>query len=287
MEIGDSEEGSGFSMQTLVVGSRGRMGRMLLSRAAENNLPVAGVDLPLDDSILQQECAGTDLALLCVPARNVREVAEKICPFLPARAILSDITSVKEMPMRQMAAVWPGAVVGTHPLFGPASQPDDDLPVAIVPGDHASPSDVEKVETFFERLGFRTFECTAARHDEAMARIQNMNFITNLAYFALLADNPDLLPFMTPSFLRRKNAAAKMLTEDAAMFAGLFEANPHSHETVRQYRKMLNVAASGDIDLLLRKAQRWWPDFEKDRLPQPLPANEKNSINYKNDQSGK
>ena len=93
-----------------------------------------------------------------------------------------------------------------------------------------------------------------------MARIQNMNFITNLAYFALLAGQEDLLPFLTPSFRRRQNAARKMLTEDARLFSGLFEANPHSHEAVRQYRQMLNLAAAGDIDLLCRRAQWWWED---------------------------
>ena len=47
-------------------------------------------------------------------------------------------------------------------------------------------------------------------------------------------------------------------TEDGTMFTGLFEANPYSHEAVRQYRKMLNVAAAGDIELLCRRAQWWW-----------------------------
>ena len=80
----------------------------------------------------------------------------------------------------------------------------------------------------------------------------------SVAYFALLAGQKDLLPFLTPSFRRRQNAARKMLTEDAQLFAGLFEANPHSHEAVRQYRQMLNLAAAGDIDLLCRRAQWWW-----------------------------
>jgi Prephenate dehydratase len=71
-----------------------------------------------------------------------------------------------------------------------------------------------------------------------LSNAPSMNFITSVAYFALLAGQEDLLPFLTPSFRRRQNAARKMLTEDARMFAGLFEANPHSHEAVRQYRNM-------------------------------------------------
>ena len=55
-------------------------------------------------------------------------------------------------------------------------------------------------------------------------------------------------------------AARKMLTEDAPMFAGPFDANPYSQEAVRQYSKLLNIASAGDIDLLCNRAVHWWPD---------------------------
>lgn len=243
-----------------ILGCNGRMGRMLGKKADLLGIAHAGVDLPFEDADLAAACQDAEVVLLCVPARNFESVLKKLVPHLPATAILADITSVKEKPMRLMEENWPGKVVGTHPLFGPGLKDDDDLPVALVAGKNTSEEDLLKVARFFTAWGCRAFSCSAERHDHAMARIQNMNFITNLAYFAVLAGQEDLLPFLTPSFERRKKAAAKMLTEDADMFSGLFEANEHSHEAVRQYRKMLNVAASGDIDLLCRKAQWWWKD---------------------------
>lgn len=245
---------------TLIVGSTGRMGKMFLRKAAEAGLCTRGVDRPFAQEEMREACADAKIAILCVPAKHFARVAKLVAPYLPKEAILSDITSVKEAPLRQMEEIWTGAVVGTHPLFGPGNRPGDDLPVAIVRGKRATDQDTRMVEAFFTAMGCRVFECTAEKHDQAMARIQNMNFITNLAYFAVLAGQEDLLPFLTPSFDRRKKAAAKMLTEDAEMFSGLFEANGHSHEAVRQYRKMLNVAASGDIELLCKKAQWWWKD---------------------------
>lgn len=164
--------------------------------------------------------------------------------------------------MRQMERHWQGPVVGTHPLFGPATPPGGGLSVALV-GGKAAPAMISRVAAFFNRLGCSTFETDAETHDMAMAKIQNMNFITNLAYFAALASQKELLPFLTPSFERRRQAAAKMLNEDAEMFAGLFEANGHSQEAVRQYRRMLNLAASGDIDLLGKRARWWWENGEE------------------------
>lgn len=257
-----AQKSSHAPVRTALIGAGGRMGAMLCARAAAAGLTVAGADQPLTPASLDAACAQAELALICVPAAVFEEVARRVIPHLPPTAVLADITSVKEQPLRQMEKVWPGPVVGTHPLFGPRPDPEADLPVAVIPGHKATEEHVRLAEGFFTVLGCRTFRTTAEKHDQAMARIQNMNFITNLAYFALLAGQEDLLPFLTPSFRRRQNAARKMLTEDARLFAGLFEANPHSHEAVRQYRQMLNLAAAGDIDLLCRRAQWWWEDSD-------------------------
>ncbi len=249
------------SGKTVIIGSSGRMGAMLLERGRALGLDLAGLDLPWPEKGLESLLSEARLAILCVPVHALEELLPKLVPHLPPGCVLSDITSVKEQPMRLMERHWTGSVVGAHPLFGPMPEDGQDLPVALVPGTCASKADIALVSGFYQALGCRVFECSASLHDRAMAKIQNMNFITHLAYFALLAGEEELLPFLTPSFERSRKAAAKSLTEDAAMFAGLFEANPHSHEAVRQYRKMLNVAAAGDLDLLCERA-RWW--FDKD-----------------------
>ncbi|RRD70006.1 prephenate dehydrogenase/arogenate dehydrogenase family protein [Desulfovibrio sp. OH1186_COT-070] len=249
---------------TLIVGARGRMGGMLLAQARDAGLDVRGVDTELTSTTLAQACADVELALLCVPAPVLEQVALQVCSFLPHTAVLADITSVKEGPLRQMEKVWPGAVVGSHPLFGPQPETTADRPVVIVPGARAEKRHLALTENFFTLLGCQVFRSDAATHDKAMARIQNMNFITNLTYFAMLAGEDDLLPFLTPSFRRRLHAARKMLTEDARLFADLFEANAHSHEAVRQYRNMLNLAAAGDVDLLCRRAQWWWNNGQEE-----------------------
>ena len=244
--------------KTVIIGERGRMGAMLLARARAAGLAVSGADTPLTPETLAPACADAELALVCVPAAVFRHVLDAVCPHVPAGAVLADITSVKETPLRQMEAAWPGAVVGTHPLFGPRPDPSADQPVAIVPGHLSQGRPLALAAGFFSALGCRVFLSTAEAHDRAVARIQNLNFITSLAYFALLAGKEDLLPFVTPSFHRRLDAARKMLTEDAPMFAGLFEANPHSATAVRQFRRMLHLAAAGDIDLLCQRARWWW-----------------------------
>lgn len=253
-----------MSERIVIVGCRGRMGSMLMERFTHNAaVSPAGVDLPFEEEDLARACRGARMVLLCIPATAISATVEKLRPFMDENAILADITSVKELPMQHMESLWNGPVVGTHPLFGPVPAEDLELRVTIVPGAHASEEDTKFVEGLFQSFGCVTFRATAEEHDMAEAKIQGMNFITSAVYFAMTAEDPALLPYITPSFLRRMNSTEKQLMEDGPLFTWLFEANPHSQAMTRQYRNLLSLAAAGDVDLILHKAQWWWKEGEE------------------------
>ncbi len=239
-----------------ILGSKGRMGSMLMQEGAAAGFGMAGLDLPMDDLSCLKKAR---LVILCVPVPAIEEVLHTICPLMPKDAVLADITSVKERPVACMLKCWQGDVVGTHPLFGPMHDTLDDLPVAMVRA-RCSDTGFARACCFFSGLGYRLFDTDAETHDKAMARIHNINFVTSLAFCAQTSLDTSLNDFITPSFRRRLAAAKKMLTEDAAMYSYLFEANPHSQQAVRQFSAILSLASAGDIDLLLSKARQWWED---------------------------
>ncbi len=247
-----------MSKKIAIVGSKGRMGAYFMRRLQKCGYEVSGVDMPLTEGAFRRACSRASLVLLCVPAHAMKNVLLMLVPHMPKHCILADITSVKVQALATMQKYWSGAIVGTHPLFGNKPPRGSDLPVTIVPTESTGEEQVAFVEELFTNLGCRTFRASAEQHDRAMAAIQNLNFITSLAYFAALAQDEELLPFLTPSFKRRQDAAHKLLTEDAELFAGLYEANPYSQELVRKYGAMLNIAAGGDIDLLVERASWWW-----------------------------
>lgn len=248
----------------LIVGARGQMGSMLSRRFRESGRMTVDVDVPLEEGLLHEACGRVQLVLLCVPYEALVDVLQRVVPHMRPGTVLADVTSVKELPMRWMERAWNGPVVGTHPLFGPVTAPGQELRVAITPG-KASPEDaLRRVETLFTDCGCHVLRVTAKQHDEAAARIQGMNFISTMVYLAMLAEDESLLPFLTPSFQRRLAAGRKMIMEDARLFSGLFEANPYSQDVVRQYTALLGVAAAGDIDLLIHRAQWWWRQHERE-----------------------
>ena len=241
---------------TALLGSRGRMGSMLLRRLHAAGISACGEDQPLADACLRTLCAAADIVLLCVPIAAMPEALRKLRPHLNGRQVLADIASVKIQPIAHMQEAYAGPVVGTHPLFGPEAS--GDLRVAVCPGAQAGEADILLVEELFTRIGCAAFRTTAQEHDEAAAYIQSLNFVTSAAYFAALAEHPEFLPFLTPSFQRRKEAAHSMITKDGPLFEALFEANPASQDAVRKYRAFLNLAAGGDLSLLRERALWWW-----------------------------
>ncbi|UZP66959.1 prephenate dehydrogenase/arogenate dehydrogenase family protein [Desulfovibrio mangrovi] len=253
----DGFEGDFSGGKIAVIGSNGRMGRMLCNRFRAAGYEVAELDQPLTNTSLSAGLSGASVVLLCIPAAAFVTVLQQISGILQPPQVLVDITSVKVQPMHQMQLAYNGPIVGTHPLFGPEPKADE-VRVAVTPAEGTDEKHAAMVEELFERIGCEPFRTTAEAHDEAAALIQGLNFITTVSYLATLAHKEEITPYLTPSFQRRLDAAKKMMTEDAELFEGLFEANPSSHNAVRSFRNMLNIAAGGDINVLVERALWWW-----------------------------
>ncbi|MDK2957254.1 MAG: prephenate dehydrogenase [Desulfovibrionales bacterium] len=239
-----------------VIGARGQMGGLIMDRCRLAGVESRGLDRPLTGDALRRAFDGADLAVVSVPLWSMEEVLRMTAPLLDQKTILADVCSVKVHPLQQMLAVYGGPVVGTHPLFGPVIPEGFEPRVAVTPGrvDQAA----GLVSDFFKALGFFPFMTTAEEHDEAVAKIQGLNFSTTVAYLACLARTPGVDRFLTPSFERRLEAARKMLTMDKDLFVALSEANPYSQDAVRHFGEYLDIAAGGDLDLLAEMAGWWW-----------------------------
>lgn len=242
------------------------MGRLFVSRCRREALACHEINAPISLDEAQRVLPRSELLLLCVPAQAITPVLAELAPALPKGLIVADICSVKVRPLEEMCELHAGPVVGTHPLFGPRPEPGEPLRVAVCPA--RGREACRQVEELFPRLGFDPFQTTAQEHDRAMAFVQGLNFVSTVAYLAAQAHHEEFERFLTPSFRRRLDAARKLILEDAELFKLIYEANPYSLEAVRSYRNYLNLAAGGDLDILVERAKAWWqqpPQRPKDK----------------------
>lgn len=259
----------------VLLGAGGRMGVLLQERLQQAGYPVRPLDRVNDKPISKEAVAealqGATAIILCVPVEAITEVLDTVVPELDkngSRQILIDIASIKVLPMQLMEAVYSGPVIGTHPLFGPVPiavnikkasgkhSAQEEFKVAVTPGKQCPEQAVDWLCEMLSRLGFAPFVTTAQEHDKAAASIQGLNFVTSVAYFSMLAEHPEFLPFLTPSLQRRLEASRKSLTEDGNIFCAMFNDNPASAATVNEFREQLAKSAQ-DINASLQKA-RWW-----------------------------
>lgn len=244
-----------------IIGHKGRMGNLFFERLQEKGYAVNGIDLPLIEEDLAATLVASSMVILCVPTAVMEEVCQKISSFLLQGTLLMDIASIKVPPMTSMERYYDGPVLGTHPLFGPTSVGFCSISLCLGSWFKKHPQEekiyLEKAVHLFESLGYEVFYSTAEKHDRMMATIQGLNFVTSVAYFAMLGNEEDSELFMTPSLKRHMESVKNMLEEDGELFTGIFEQNPYSQDAVRRYTSFLSVAAGGDLEILLALAQKY------------------------------
>ena len=69
------------------------------------------------------EAASKTVVILAVPINKLSSLLQAIAPHLTANALVCDVCSVKEQPVRWMKQILPKhvSILATHPLFGPDS----------------------------------------------------------------------------------------------------------------------------------------------------------------------
>lgn len=113
-----------------------------------------------------------ELVVPCVPIAEFEPLLRRIRGLLRADALVVDVCSVKEHPVRVMKRLLPRSVdiLATHPNFGPDSAADSlsgrQIAVCKV---RISAARYALVRRAFERKGLKLVEMTPREHDRRMA----------------------------------------------------------------------------------------------------------------------
>ena len=158
----------------------GRIGR-LLARHFSTDVEIFIHDLNLDaravraarakPATLAQACA-QDVVVLCVPIAAFEGLARRIKTLLRPDALVVDVCSVKEHPVRAMKRHLPKSVslLATHPNFGPdsaaASLQGRKIVLCRV---RMKDADYRRVKRALKLKGLDVVEMTPREHDRRMA----------------------------------------------------------------------------------------------------------------------
>ncbi len=119
-----------------------------------------------------EEVCRQDIVLPCVPISVFQEILIEIAPLLRPDALVVDVCSVKEYPVRLMTAILPETVsiLATHPMFGPDSASDslEGRKICLCKVRIAEKK-YQNIKACLTAKGLVVIEATPRQHDEQIA----------------------------------------------------------------------------------------------------------------------
>ena len=163
-----------------------------------------------------------EVLIVAVPIDKTENVIKEINPYVRKKALLMDVTSIKEQPVKAMLKS-KAAVIGMHPMFNETTfgfgqkilyspaRPGKWLPWFL--------------DVFGEKGGFKLIKISPKKHDQIMAFAQTLVHFTDFALAKTLSrlgpNLSELLSLASPASCLRVKIAARHLAQDAKLYGNI------------------------------------------------------------------
>lgn len=217
--------------------------------------------------------AGVDLVVVCAPVAHIVEQVKRLAPLCRPGTLITDAGSTKLEIVEALASAaagnsWPAGVrfIGSHPLAGNEKKgpghADADLlverTVVVTPASSSLAEDVRAISQFWQSLGARVVEMTAADHDLAVAATSHL---PHLAASAIAGSTPKEFVALTASGWQdtTRIAAGDPLLWRQIMLANrenLLAALARFEGALAEWREALESQDAAALERLLADAKR-------------------------------
>jgi prephenate dehydrogenase len=240
-------------MKVAIVGGSGKMGqwfaRFLLEEG--NQVTIIGRDeskllgvqqqLKVDIATDIKAVGQADVILISVPIDAFEQVVEQIAAYTGSGQVITDVTSVKTLPMEAMHKhIKAGVVLGTHPVFGPGARSLTNQNFVLTPINEKETALAQKAKQYLEERGARATLMTPEEHDEMMA------VVLGLSHFIAIATADSLLSL--DKFKQMKGISGttykvlltlveSVVSEDPELYASLQMSLPKMAETEELFQR--------------------------------------------------
>jgi len=255
--------------RVLVIGGAGQMGSLFTSLFTKSGYEVR-ILMEQDWDHARELCRDIDLALVSVPIEKTVHVIKEIAPFLPPKAMLADLTSIKKEPVDQMLGSHQGPVLGIHPLFGPSLDSLDKQIIVVTPG-----RDSSACQWFIDQLGLWgavIVKSTPHEHDEIMEIVQALRHFATFCFgdflFQRKAELERTLEFSSPIYRLELGMVGRLFAQDSSLYAQIIFATRKRRTLLKEYIESLGrhieMLENNDKDLFIDQfnhVAQWFGPF--------------------------
>ncbi len=259
-----------------IIGGQGKIGRLLARLFGDlgHRLLIVDRDTELRAA---EAAAAADVVVISVPIEHTERVIGEVGSHVRPDALLMDVTSIKDAPVRAMLESTTASVVGTHPMFGPSvhTLQGQRMVVCRARGDAWA----DWVVRTFAARGLSVTETTPAQHDRVMSVVQVLTHFQTQVQGITLArlglPLAETMPFTSPAYLLELYVAARHFAQDPALYGPIEMRNPRSGDVTSAFsdaaRELARVIADGDQEAfaqLFGDVRQFFGDFTAEALEQ-------------------
>lgn len=253
-----------------IVGGAGAMGNFFKDFFENQGLEVIVSDL--NTKLSNKELAKkADIVIISVPIEKTIKIIKEIAPFVKKDALLMDLTSIKNEPLKAMLENAKSSVLGCHPMFGPTNTIKNQI-VIFTPGRGKKWQDF--MQKIFTTAGANVKIISAKEHDKIMAVVQGLQHFmsVNLAY-SLSKQDISLSKFMelqSPVYRITMDFLGRILHQDPALYANIEISNDAIPEYLSNFLKngerLLKIIEKKDTKAFIKifnQGQKYLGGFTK------------------------
>lgn len=221
-----------------IIGGNGKMGSYFadIFQKAGCKVLISDLNTPLNNIELAEK---SDVVIVSVPINQTKKVIKEIAPRINQYSLLADLTSVKEMPVKEMLKC-KGEVVGLHPMFGETNPLAGQTIIACpIPG--RSEKWYPWIKKVFTAQGAKIEILTPKEHDELMAVIQGLVHFSDIAFSHTLKNlkKPvrEYLKYASPAYELKIAFAGRLIAQSPELYADIQLLNPATKKIIALYLK--------------------------------------------------
>ena len=234
-------------METGIIGF-GRFGKLITRHLSENCKVYVHSRSGKDEEIKKangipaslQEVCKKDIIIPCVPISKFEATLNKIKNLLKDDALVIDVCSVKEYPVKVMKKTLPEktGILATHPMFGPDSAFETVKGRKIALCKVRIPNEkYKKIKSYLEKKGLIVIETTPERHDRETAKTLILTHFIGRSLIDFGAKNLDI---DTEGYKRLMNILEMVENDTEQLFEDMNRYNKYSKEIRKGFISSLN-----------------------------------------------
>lgn len=189
-----------------------------------------------------EEVLSRDVIIPSFPSQFFEDFFQQNAHMIRHDALVIDVCSVKVQPLEVLKKLLPEtcSIIGTHPMFGPASVRENQgikgLKCVVCPV-RVDEETEEKVEQLLgETLGLRVLKRTPEEHDRAMAYVQGVSHYVARLMDEMNIPETDMATLAYDDLIAMKNVQAQ---DSWDLFYSIMHENPYAKEVHGHFKQAI------------------------------------------------